>query len=52
MGEGEARQGFPAPLFPFWEKGLGDEGNAEICEHTMLLLFRLPFSFFPLLFFL
>ena len=24
MGEGEARQGFPAPLLPFWEKGLGD----------------------------
>ena len=27
MGEGEARQDFPAPLLPFWEKGLGDEGK-------------------------
>ncbi len=26
MGEGEARQDFPAPLLPSWEKGLGDEG--------------------------
>jgi len=28
LGEGEARQGFPAPLLPLWEKGLGDEGKA------------------------
>jgi len=28
LGEGEARQGFPALLLPLWEKGLGDEGKA------------------------
>jgi hypothetical protein len=29
MVEGEAIMGFPAPLLPLWEKGLGDEGNSS-----------------------
>ncbi|QQE63511.1 hypothetical protein GFS31_01760 [Leptolyngbya sp. BL0902] len=30
MGEGEARPGFPAPLLPPWEKGVGDEGGGGL----------------------
>ncbi|NJN22808.1 MAG: hypothetical protein HC812_18585 [Leptolyngbya sp. RL_3_1] len=37
MGEGEARQDFPAPLRPLWEKGLGDEGKVLIARVSGLM---------------
>ncbi|TVP71215.1 MAG: hypothetical protein EA342_00550 [Leptolyngbya sp. LCM1.Bin17] len=40
MGEGEARQGFPAPLLPSWEKGLGDEGKALAAKVLELMYTR------------
>jgi hypothetical protein len=42
MGEGKARQGFPAPLFPFWEKGLGDEGKALVARVSGLMYTQEP----------
>jgi hypothetical protein len=37
MGEGEARQSFPAPLLPEREKGLGNEEKALVARVSVLI---------------